>query len=149
MRTYCLHWLEWCSVDIDATAVRSFGNRLENLRLRGSWESCRGWRLLRRQGQGGLLKRRNITQAALTFFSYSVRKQMSVILNYKVHNSNPLHFLGRCSLNMMFADSWAQALYAPYLQLNTYTRWAFNMPIPLCLDSLYLIKLLSVSAIQD
>lgn len=31
---YRLHRLEWCSIDIDATAVRSFGNRLENLCLR-------------------------------------------------------------------------------------------------------------------
>lgn len=30
---HCLHGLEWCCVDIDATAVRSFGNRLEHRRL--------------------------------------------------------------------------------------------------------------------
>lgn len=50
----------------------------------------------------------NITRAALTFFSYSVGKQMSVIFNYRVHNSNPLHFLGRCSLNMMCAKTGFQ-----------------------------------------
>lgn len=34
LRPYRLHRLEWSSVDIDATAVRSFGDRLENLCLR-------------------------------------------------------------------------------------------------------------------
>lgn len=55
-KPYCLHGLEWCCVDIDATTVRSFGNRLEHRRLWGCRENCRGWRLLR-QRHGGLLSR--------------------------------------------------------------------------------------------
>lgn len=52
--SYCLHRLEWGRVDVDATAVRRFGDGLKNLPLRGRGERRGGRGLLRRQGHGGL-----------------------------------------------------------------------------------------------
>lgn len=86
---YCLHWLEWCCIHVDATAVRSFGDRLENLCLRGRRESCGGRRLLRRQRHGGLTKRKTSSEG-----HNIVQSRISFKCRYYNANSK-LHSLGR------------------------------------------------------
>lgn len=68
---YRLHGLEWCSVDIDATAVQGFGAGLERLCLGGWGESC-GWRWLLCQGHRGLHTKQQCTLCYSAQFVASV-----------------------------------------------------------------------------